>query len=82
MKWIHNTANLWKKNQIWKNVKTLFYFLRLGEAVKSAEKEGKSDQALAVNQSKKLDFMHEKEKQYKTSLDKEEILLHKTTGGK
>jgi len=54
---------------------------RLGEAVKSAEKEGKSDQALAVNQSKKLDFMHEKEKQYKTSLDKEEILLHKTTGG-
>merc|ERR1719348_2807309 len=53
---------------------------RLGEAVKIAEKEGKEDQALALNRTKAHDFMREKEKQYKSSLDKEQIVFHKNTG--
>lgn len=53
----------------------------MGECVTAGEKEGKEDSVLAANQSKKLDFMCAKEKQYKASLEKDETLLHKNTGG-
>ena len=61
----------------------VFYhiFVRLGEAVTVGEKGGKEDSVLAANQSKKLDFMYAKEKQYKSSLEKDETLFHKNTGG-
>lgn len=49
--------------------------------MKGAEKDGKEDSVLALNQSKKLDFMHAKEKQYKANLEKEEALLFKNRAG-
>jgi len=53
---------------------------RLGEAVETARKESDIDTTKSVNQSKKLDFMRAKEKQYKLGLDKDELLLVRNTG--
>ena len=54
---------------------------RLEESVKYAEKQGEEDIELTKNQSKKLDFMTAKEKQYKSGLEKDEMLHFKLTGG-
>merc|ERR1711962_157543 len=54
---------------------------RLGDAVKVIEKGSTEDNILTLNENKKLDFMLAKEKQYKTSAEKEESLLFKLTGG-
>jgi len=54
---------------------------RLGEAVKLANKNGEEDSTQAQNQSKKLNFMQAKEKQYKANVEKEESLIQKNTGG-
>jgi len=54
---------------------------RLGEAIKISSQESEEDVAKAQNQSKKLDFLHAKEKQYKANLDKEESILMKNTNG-
>ncbi len=56
-------------------------FFRLEESVKYAEKQGEEDIELTKNQSKKLDFMTAKEKQYKSGLEKDEMLHFKLTGG-
>jgi len=53
----------------------------LGEAVEAMEKDSREDTILTEKDSKKLDFMRAKEKQYKAALEKEEGLLFKLTGG-
>jgi len=63
------------------NLKLYSQLERLEESVKYAEKQGEEDIELTKNQSKKLDFMTAKEKQYKSGLEKDEMLHFKLTGG-
>ena len=60
---------------------TIAITYRLEESVKYAEKQGEEDIELTKNQTKKLDFMTAKEKQYKSGLEKDEMLHFKLTGG-
>ena len=53
----------------------------MGAAFKVIEKGSTEDNILTLNESKKLDFLLAKEKQYKNSAEKEESLLFKLTGG-
>eukprot|EP00088_Acartia_fossae_P069755 TRINITY_DN9190_c0_g1_i1.p1 TRINITY_DN9190_c0_g1~~TRINITY_DN9190_c0_g1_i1.p1 ORF type:complete len:275 (-),score=84.48 TRINITY_DN9190_c0_g1_i1:368-1192(-) len=50
---------------------------RLEDAVQLAEKEGAEDKLTVRNQTKKLDFLLAKEKEYKTNIDKDEANLTK-----
>jgi len=63
------------------NLKLYSQLERLEEAVKFADKEGGKDLELSKSYSVKLDFMTAKEKQYKTSLEKDEMAHIKLTGG-
>jgi len=63
------------------NLKLYSQLERLEESVKYADKEGEEDVEITKNQSKKLDFMTAKEKQYRGGLEKDELLHLKLTGG-
>jgi len=63
------------------NLKLYSQLERLEESVKYADKEGEEDIEITKNQSKKLDFMTAKEKQYRGGLEKDELLNLKLTGG-
>jgi hypothetical protein len=54
---------------------------RVTAAVNQAEREGRTEAATATNQTKKLDFMRAKEREYRASLDKKEATLAKNTAG-
>lgn len=63
------------------NLKLYSQLERLEEAVRFADKEGEKDLELTKSKTVKLDFMTAKEKQYKTSLEKDEMAHLKLTGG-
>eukprot|EP00088_Acartia_fossae_P020029 TRINITY_DN21729_c0_g1_i1.p1 TRINITY_DN21729_c0_g1~~TRINITY_DN21729_c0_g1_i1.p1 ORF type:complete len:273 (-),score=70.21 TRINITY_DN21729_c0_g1_i1:161-979(-) len=63
------------------NLKLYSQLERLEEAVKYADKEGEADLELTKSQTKKLDFMNAKEKQYRSGLEKDEMAHFKLTGG-
>ena len=54
---------------------------RVTAAVSLAEREGRAEAATATNQTKKLDFMRAKEREYRATLDKKEATLSRSGGG-